>query len=176
MFSLFSPSHHSPSPTLSPPEGNPHIVILVFWLSKKVLWLTPSPSRAPAPSFLAAVSLFPGSKLLLLSCSLVYYVLQISPESEIMWYFSFTGWFNSLNIMLSRIDSKQRQGGGGGIHVPPSDSAVLEILCIFSTIWERKPLKLCFHPKARQARKVPKCIKEEVHFTPLGIHTPVLEN
>ena len=53
-----------------------------------------------------------------------------------------------------RQEGKQRQGGGG-IHVPPTDTAVLEILCSFSTIRERKSLKLCFHPKARKTRKGP---------------------
>ena len=37
--------------------------------------------------------------------------------------------------LLGRIDSKQRQGGGG-IHVPPTDSAVPEIPCSFSIIGE----------------------------------------
>ena len=49
-------------------------------------------------------------------------------------------------ILLGRKDSKQRQEGEG-MHVLPTDPVVLEILCIFSTIWERRPLKLCFHPK-----------------------------
>ena len=38
-------------------------------------------------------------------------------------------------------DCKPRQGGGE-VCAPPTESAVFEILCIFSVIWERKTLKL----------------------------------
>ena len=65
---------------------------------------------------------------------------------------------------------EQRQGGGG-IHIPPTDSAVLEILCIFSTMWERKLLKLCLHPKAWKAEKGPLCLKEEAYWY-LWVFTP----
>ena len=59
-------------------------------------------------------------------------------------------------------ERKQKQGGGG-IPVPPTDSAVLEILCIFSIVWKRKALKLCFHPQACLAQKGKQCLKEEAH-------------
>ena len=108
LFPLFSPSPLLPRLTLSPPRGNLRIVVLFLgttMLCINVLWLISSPSfiQFPPPSpFLVAVSLFYEHMLLLLSSSLVYCVHQISHISEIIWYFSFTDWLNSLSMIFSR--------------------------------------------------------------------------
>ena len=66
-------------------------------------------------SFLAAVSLLFASKLLLLSFSLVYCV------HEIMWYFSFMDWLNSLSIIFSR-----------SIHTVPKSKSFFFIFSFFT--------------------------------------------
>ena len=83
-----------------PSISQPHIIVCVHGLCINVVWLIPSPSFISSPtSFQITVSLFPVSKLLLLFCLLC----SLDPHvSEIMWYFSFTDWLNSLSIIQAR--------------------------------------------------------------------------
>ena len=94
---FYLPPHPSPS-------GNHHTVICVYEFG--VCWglfcLIPSPfSSSPTnPLPLTVHSLFSVS--LFLFCLLVYFVYWIPRMSEIMWYLSFSDWFISVSIMLSR--------------------------------------------------------------------------
>ena len=101
----FSLSPPPLSPTLTPPQVNLHIVVHVHGLCTNVLWLiNPFSIFHPVPScsFLASLSLFYVSKLLLLFCLLVYCAHYIPHIGEIMWYLSFTDWLNSFSMIISR--------------------------------------------------------------------------
>ena len=71
-------------------------------------------------------------------------ILEYHKDQELVLASIVTREYSSQEVtLLHRIDNKPWQGGGG-MQVPPTDSAGLEILCAFSIIWERKALKLCF--------------------------------
>ena len=100
-FPSASPTWPSPSPTSI---VNLYTVVCVDGSFIYVPWLSPPPSykQSPLPpSPLAAVSLFYDSMPLVLFYSLVYFVHCIPLISEIIWYFSFTGWLISLSITVS---------------------------------------------------------------------------
>ena len=101
-FFTFCPPPPIPQPHAAP-TVNSDTVVHVHGSFIHVLCPAPSPSfhHYPPPSPLVTFNLFHVSMPMVLFCSLVYFVCQITLISEIIWYLSFTAWLISLSIMLS---------------------------------------------------------------------------
>ena len=97
-----------PSPLPSaPPIPASHPWSYPLWLCPWVLYICPLwpffpyfPPLSLSP--LVTVSLFFISMTLVIVCLLVHFVDYVLLIGEIIWYLSFTSWFVSLSIMLSR--------------------------------------------------------------------------
>ena len=93
------PTSTNPTHILS--QADPHMVVCVQVLYINVLWLNLSLSFIPSLPLLFWKLFLSFMYLSFCYYSLVYCIHYILHISEIMWYFSFTNWFNSLNIIFS---------------------------------------------------------------------------
>ena len=83
----------------------PYAVLYILWLlcNYQLILLNPFTFFHPGPwhpSILAIIRFFCMSMFLF--CLFMYFVLQITRISEIIWYFSFFVWLISLSIIPSR--------------------------------------------------------------------------
>ena len=105
LLQLFPIPHFIPPHSVQPhfqnqsPRHSPHSWVLHICSLTNLFTTFQSVPTSTFP--LTAVSLFHDSMLLVLFCCLIYFVHQIPPTSEIIWYLSFTDWL----ISLSKISS-----------------------------------------------------------------------